>query len=48
MKLDAGIASNLKGAAAGAAKLEQQGYDGALSFETPNVLVCLGLSLPIE
>ncbi|MDG1834918.1 MAG: LLM class flavin-dependent oxidoreductase, partial [Pseudomonadales bacterium] len=34
MKLDAGIASNLKGAAAGAAKLEQQGYDGALSFET--------------
>ena len=34
MKLDAGIASNLKGAAASAAKLEQQGYDGALSFET--------------
>ncbi len=34
MKLDAGIASNLKGAAATAVKLEQQGYDGALSFET--------------
>jgi len=34
MKLDAGIASDLKSAAASAVKLEEQGYDGALSFET--------------
>jgi len=34
MKLDAGLAGDLKHAATSAAKLESQGYDGALSIET--------------